>query len=86
MTPRPTRQPVISPTSSVPSAIPSMTGFIAMFEITSIVTSSLTEAELGVIEAEIISGFDVSDDEVSTTGTSWIQNSMVFRIFYMTCF
>ena len=74
MTPRPTGQPVLSPTSSVPSAIPSMTGFIATFEITSIVTSSLTEAELDSIESEIISGFNVSDGEVSTTGTSWTQN------------
>ena len=69
MTPRPTGQPVISPTSSVPSAIPSMTGLIAAFEITKAVTSSLTDQEILSIEAELRANFNVSAEDLSTTGT-----------------
>ena len=69
MTARPTIIPIISPTSTVPSAIPSLTGIVAVFEITSVVTSSLTYDEVAGIESDIISGFAVSESDVSTIGT-----------------
>ena len=69
VTARPTTQPIVSPTSSIPSQFPSRTGIIAIFDITSVVTSSLTDDELEAIEAEIISVLNVSEDEVSTIST-----------------
>ena len=62
-------QPIPAPTTSIPSGIPSMTGLIATFDITKIVTSPLTDQEIISIEAEVISNFEVSPEEVSTTGT-----------------
>ena len=70
-------QPVIAPTSSVPSAMPSRTGFVANFEITSTVTTSLTEAEVDAIEAEILSGFDILQDEVTTTGIIHLSHKLL---------
>lgn len=70
ITARPSIQPIVSPTSSVPSAAPSRTGIIAIFEITSVVTESLSDDEVQAIEAEIISGFDVSDGDIKSTGIS----------------
>ena len=46
-----------------------MTGLIATFDITKTVTSPLTDQEIISIEAEVISNFEVSPEEVSTTGT-----------------
>ena len=62
-------QPVPAPTTSVPSRIPSMTGLVATFDITKAVTSPLTDQELISIQEEVIANFDVSPEEVSTTGT-----------------
>ena len=86
MTARPTSQPVISPTSDAPSAIPSMTGMIATFEITSTVTSSLTQAELDAIESEITSGFDISDEEIGTTGNANTNINLERKIAEDICF
>lgn len=47
-----------------------MTGFISTIEITSTVTSSMTESELDEITSQIISSFDVSDDDIRTTGNT----------------
>jgi hypothetical protein len=68
VTARPTMQPIISPTSSLPSSSPSRTGMVAFFEMTSVVTTSLEEDELNAIEAEIIAGFDLSENEIGVEG------------------
>ena len=62
-------QPIPDPTTSVPSEIPSMTGLVAAFEITKAVTSSLTDQEVLSIEAELKANFNVSSEDISTTGT-----------------
>ena len=85
VTARPTTQPILPPTSSVPSRNPSRTGMLANFEITSVVTTSLTVGELEAIQAEIISGFDVSEDDISTTGTKYFSASTNQKIFNSPC-
>ena len=65
MTARPTTQPV---TSLLPSFSPSFTGLIASFDVTKVVTSPLSDAEITAIEAEVMQNFDVTDDQVDTTG------------------
>ena len=65
--------------------MPSMTGLIAAFDITKTVTSPLTDQEIISIQEEVIANFDVSHEEVSTTGTHKLLieslNLMLSRIF-----
>ena len=75
MTARPTLQPVPPPTTSIPSAQPSITGLIATFDVSRTVTEALSQEEVSAIEAEVMSNFDVSAEDLSTTGTDCIIKS-----------
>ena len=68
MTPRPTMKPIPSPTTSVPSALPSLTGLIAAFQITGVVTSSLSDDEIAAIETQVVEAFNAEDDDIITSG------------------
>jgi uncharacterized membrane protein len=69
VTAKPTVQPIPAPTTSIPSAMPSMTGLIATFEVSKTVTNSLSDSEVDAIEAEVITSFKVSADDITTTVT-----------------
>ena len=56
----------------LPSQAPSITGLIASFDITKVVTSQLADEEINGIEAEIINNFDVTQDEVDTAGNYYL--------------
>ena len=86
VTARPTLQPVTTPTTSVPSAIPSTTGLIAIFDITKVVTSSLTDQEISSIATEVTENFDVPPQEVSTTGTQTIDLIFILVLSLIFCF
>ena len=56
-------------TSLVPTSPPSFTGLVASFDVTKVVTSALSDSEISAIQAEILRHFEVTEDEVDTTGT-----------------
>ena len=68
MTARPTAQPV---TSAVPSSAPTSTGQVASIGLTKVVTSPLTSAEIDTITTEVMEAFDVSQDQVDTSGNNF---------------
>ena len=70
MTAKPTSRPIVAPTTVLPTGAPSMTGLVAAFEVTKSVTRSLTQEEISAIENEVLSNFNVTDDEATTTGMS----------------
>ena len=76
MTSRPTARPIVSPTTSVPSQAPSMTGLVASFEVGAIVSRSLSDEEIVAIESEVTTTLNVTDDDVATTGKSYVANDM----------
>ena len=65
MTAMPTMQPI---TSLVPTSAPSFTGLVASFDVTKVVTSALSDSEINAIEAEVMENFEVTEDEIDTTG------------------
>ena len=65
MTARPTMQPI---TSQVPTSAPSFTGLVASFDVTKVVTSALSDSEISAIQAEVLENFEVTEDEIDTTG------------------
>ena len=80
-------KPVPAPTTIVPSMKPSMTGLVATFDVAKTVTSSLSDAEISAIEAEVITSFGVTPAELSTTGTIYLMSvkilivSVIFRLW-----
>jgi len=48
--------------------MPSMTGIVASFEVTAIVTKSLKEGELDDITEEVIRTMNVTEDDIATSG------------------
>ena len=69
VTAKPTQQPQIAPTSSIPTAQPSMTGLLVEITATTTVTESLTDDEIDAIEEEMKTQFNITDDdEIQTDG------------------
>ena len=68
VTSRPTFSPIVHPTTSIPTTAPSITGLVATFEVTSIVTESLDASYLDEIENGVLTAFNTSEDDVTTTG------------------
>ena len=65
--------------------MPSMTGLVASFEVTKTVSSSLTDSEVDAIEDEVIANFNVSADDVITTGNHeylFFFDGVVFSVTY----
>lgn len=73
MTARPTTQPSMT---LVPTSTPSLIGLVAFFDITKVITSTLTDSEINDIQAEVMQSFEVIEDQVDTTGniTSFFMN------------
>jgi hypothetical protein len=69
ITPKPSMSPIHAPTSEMPSTMPSMTGIVASFEVTVIVTKSLKEEEVDDITEEVIRRMNVTEDDIETSGT-----------------
>ena len=65
MTARPTMEPI---TSLVPTSPPSFIGLVASFDVTKVVTSALSDSEISAIQAEVLENFEVTEDEIDTTG------------------
>ena len=72
--PLPTRGPALGPSTSVPSGAPTMTGLLASFAVTAVVTSSLSESDIASIEAQVVLNFD---SDVETTVAYTATGSMV---------
>ena len=68
VTSRPTISPIVRPTTSIPTTTPSITGLVATFEVTSIVTESLDASDVDEIENGVLTAFNASEDDVTTTG------------------
>lgn len=64
VTPAPTFDPSISPTTSLPSAAPSLTGAVAIIELSRMVTESLTSDEIGNIQNEVAESYGVDSDDI----------------------
>ena len=81
VTSKPTREPIASPTTSLPSAAPFRTGLVASIEVTTTVTESLSSSDVAEIEGEIISTFNITAEDVSmvifysTTGNMVIEDT-----------
>ena len=67
MTVKPTMQPI---TSLVPTSAPSLTGLVALFDFTKVVTSTLGDSEISSIQAEVMENFSVSEDAVDSIGNA----------------
>ena len=55
-----------------------MTGLVALFDVRKIVTSALSDAEINSIQANVMETFEVSEDQVDTSGNAihvWIKSS-----------
>ena len=76
MTARLTMQPI---TSLSPTSAPSFTGLVASFGVTKVVTSELSDSEISAIQAEVMENFEVTEDEIDTTGKA-IYVDKLFRI------
>lgn len=48
--------------------MPSMIGLVVIFEVTGLVTSSLSDNEINAIQKEVMSNFDVSMEQLTTSG------------------
>lgn len=72
--PLPTRGPAFGPSTSVPSGAPTMTGLLASFKVTAVVTSSLSESDIASIEAQVVLNFD---SDVETTIAYTATGSMI---------
>ena len=68
VTSKPTGQPIVSPTTSMPSVGPSRTGLVASIEVTATVVESLNPSDIAEIEAEVISSFNITADDLTTSG------------------
>ena len=67
-------------TSLVPTSSPSLTGLVASFDVTKVVTSELSESEINAIQAEVMENFEVTEDDIDTTGNA-INADKSFQIF-----
>ena len=55
-------------TSLVPTSSPSFIGLVASFDVTKVVTSALSDSEIIAIQAEVMENFEVTEDEIDTSG------------------
>ena len=55
-------------TSLVPTSSPSSIGLVASFDVSKVVTSALSDSEISAIQAEVLENFEVTEDEIDTTG------------------
>ena len=55
-------------TSLVPTSAPSLTGLVASFDVTKVVTSELSDSEISAIQAEVMANFEVTEDEIDISG------------------
>jgi len=68
VTPKPTSQPQMEPTTSTPSAQPSMVGLVAIVAISAPVTESFTDTAILNLERDVSESFNVSTNDVLSKG------------------
>ena len=71
VTAKPSLNPVLAPTSSIPTMAPSITGLVATIDVSKSVTKSLSTSELEKYEEEIRNNFNITNDEEITTTVTY---------------
>ena len=67
-------------TSLVPTSAPSFTGLVASFDVTKVVTSALSDSEISAIQAEVLENFEVTEDEIDTTGKAIYVHKYIYIV------
>ena len=68
-------------TSLVPTSTPWFTGLVASFDVTKVVTNELSDSEISAIQAEVMENFEVTEDDIDTTGKGIYAEFMFINLF-----
>ena len=75
--------------------MPSITGLVASFELTKVVTSSLSQEEIESLESEVMLGLNAAKEDIVTTGNYSLHESLnlilfllsgIFNLWFYGCF